>query len=333
MLRRTSSLSAAVAHLAGPGQLKVINGQLAFKRHGDDPIRLDPTALTYIYCYGEVSVTGAAIEILFRHGVQTAWLSPAGARCRGRLAWADSQTTLNRVRQHRVFADPACAREWAKKIVSGKIEAMVAAARHYQRHGNFVGSLLADLAGFSDRLSAAKSADTVRGLEGAASGAWFRCFAGLLKDPWVFASRTRRPPSDPTNALLSLAYTWLLNRTNARLEASGYEVYLGGLHEYRPGRPSLACDMMEPLRVPVVDRWVIATCNQGELMSTDFQPVESGGFHLHSTAIGKTLCSWEKHWQEGRFDDALQYWLNTLATFLRERDRPEKMPAPAGDDL
>ena len=60
--------------------------------------------------------------------------------------------------------------------------------------------------------------------------------------------------------MLSLGYTWLLARTVARCEAEGLEVNLGGLHEYRPGRPSLACDLMEPLRTPAVDRWVVLVC-------------------------------------------------------------------------
>ena len=78
----------------------------------------------------------------------------------------------------------------------------------------------------------------------------------LLRPPWRFVQRVRRPPTDPVNALLSLGYTWVLTRTVARCEAAGLEVNLGGLHDYRPGRPSLACDLMEPLRVPAVDRWV-----------------------------------------------------------------------------
>lgn len=134
------------------------------------------------------------------------------------------------------------------------------------------------------------------------------------------------------NALLSLGYTWLLTRVNARAEAAGYEIYLGGLHEYRPGRPSLGCDLIEPLRVPAVDRWVVATCGQGELSPHDFRSEEAGGFRLHPAAFGRTLVSWERHWSGGRLDAILQQWLDALAEFLRGRDVPEPAPeSPVGD--
>ena len=330
MSHRTTSVAVPVAHLVGPGQLKVVNSHLAFKRHGESPLRLDPAALTNVYCYGDVSVSGAAMELLFRHGVQTAWLSPAGQRCRGRLARADPSTTLTRVRQHRVFADPIQRCGWAKVVVAGKIDAMSVAARRYQRNGTPVGSLLADLAALTDQVPAAATAEVVRGLEGAASAAWFRFLGELVRSPWSFTERTRRPPTDPVNALLSLGYTWLLNRTTALLEANGYEIYLGGLHEYRAGRPSLSCDLIEPLRVPAVDRWVVAACAQGELAPRDFVQEETGGFRLQPAAFGKALYSWEKHWQEAALDATLMRWLEVLAQFLRERDvapPPEESPA------
>jgi len=103
------------------------------------------------------------------------------------------------------------------------------------------------------------------------------------------------------------------------LEAQGYEVNLGGLHEYRAGRPSLSCDVIEPLRVPTVDRWVVATCGQGELAPSHFVREESGGFRLQPTAFGKTLYLWEAAWAEGKFDLTLRKVINDLATFLRER--------------
>ena len=94
---------------------------------------------------------------------------------------------------------------------------------------------------------------------------WFELLGRLLNPPWQFSRRVRRPPTDPVNALLSLAYTWLTNRATARIQAHGLEVALGALHEYHPGRPSLACDLIEPLRVPIVDRWLVKTCNRNEV--------------------------------------------------------------------
>ena len=124
---------------------------------------------------------------------------------------------------------------------------MLVSARHFQRHGQ------ADAAGFLERshdlrakADAAGDVDILRGLEGTASAAWFSLFAERLPAPWQFPGRRRRPPPDPVNALLSLGYTFLLQRAIACAEAVGLEIYLGGLHSYRAGRPSLGCDLMEP---------------------------------------------------------------------------------------
>jgi CRISP-associated protein Cas1 len=268
-----------------------------------------------------VSVSGPALELLFRHGIPTAWLSPAGTRCRGRLARADATTTLTRIRQHRVFARPEARLEWAKLVVIGKFEAMATAARHFQRHGvATAGALLTRLAETAARVPKAASNEQLLGLEGSGSAAWFEFFATLMPSPWSFPGRTRRPPTDPLNALLSLGYTWLLTRATARLEARGYEIYVGGLHEYRAGRSSLACDLIEPLRVPAVDRWVVATCNQRELTPDLFQQEENGGFRLQAGLFGRTLHNWETHWTNAGLERELESWLDRLGDALKRWD-------------
>src|SRR5262249_5732374 len=84
-MRRTTAVETPVAHLVGPGKLKVVNEQLAFTAAGQGPVRLNPAELRMVYCYGEVGVTDAAVDLLCRHGIQLAWLSAGGQRCRGRL--------------------------------------------------------------------------------------------------------------------------------------------------------------------------------------------------------------------------------------------------------
>jgi CRISP-associated protein Cas1 len=330
-MRRTTSISPAVAHLIGPGKIKIVNGYLAFSAQGQSPLRLDPAHLKTLLCYGDVSVTGSALELLFAHHVQTAWLSPMGHRCRGRLAQSDPPTTLTRVRQHAAFARSDMRLAWARLIVAGKIEGLTLAARHYQRHGADAGSTLTKLADAANAVPQAGSADELRGLEGSAAVAWFRLLGQLLKPPWVFEARTRRPPTDPVNALLSLGYTWLLSRAIARSEAAGCEIYLGGLHEYRAGRPSLACDLIEPLRVTAVDRWLISVCNRRELTPDDFRPDEEhGGVRLKPPAFGTTLRSWELYWTSHRQDLLLETWLNRLLQFLQQ-SAPDPDPASGGE--
>lgn len=324
-MRRTTAVATGVAHLVGPGTLKVLNGHLAYSQVRQPPLRLDPVGLTAVYCYGEVSVTGAALDLLFRHGIPTAWFTPAGARCRGQLTRTDAPTTLTRVRQHRAFARPEARLDWARAVVAGKAESMAAAARHHQRHGvAAAGPILARLTDLTARVPGVGSNEQLLGLEGSISAAWFEFFATLVVPPWSFPGRTRRPPTDPLNALLSLGYTWLLARASARAEARGYELYLGGLHEYRAGRPSLACDLIEPLRVPAVDRWALSACGRQGVTPDHFRPEENGGFRLQPDRFGRTLHSWETYWVNGRLDEELNTWLDHLEVVIRRWG--EKLP-------
>ncbi len=100
---RTSTVAASVAHLIGPGKLKVLNGRLAFSAPDNRPLRLDARALKSLFCYGRVSVSDEAMRVLLAGGIAVAWMSPCGARCRGRLVTdRDSSTTL-RMMQHGVL--------------------------------------------------------------------------------------------------------------------------------------------------------------------------------------------------------------------------------------
>jgi CRISPR-associated protein Cas1 len=331
----TTTLLAPVAHLVGPGVLKLVNGRLAFQPADQPPLRLDTLGLTTVYCYGEVSVTGAALEILFRHNIAAAWLSPAGHRCRGRIARTDAPTTLARLRQHRALAQTHTRLRWARLVVGAKIESMIKAARHYQRHScSAAGPLLAELQTLLTHTPTATSLPQLFGTEGAATAAWFRFYSTLFQSPWTFSQRTRRPPTDPVNALLSLGYTFLLQRAQALAEAHGYEVYLGGLHHFRPGRPSLACDLIEPLRVPAVDRWVLAVCNQRELSSEAFQhDDETRAVRLQPNYFGRTIYSWEKHWVSAGLQTVLEQWLDRFTELVQQSAQLPSADAHAIDDL
>jgi CRISPR-associated protein Cas1 len=309
-----------IAHLVGPGTLGVTNGNLVYRPRGEGgegPLRLSPEALRIVYCYGAVGLTEDAFGVLCHHDVEVAFLTAAGTRCKGRLVHADSSRTGLRRLQHAAFAPGGRAREWAERIVTAKIDSQLAAARHYQRHGARAAALVIERLEEVRARCAGAEVESLRGLEGTASAGWFGLLGELLNEPWQFRQRVRRPPTDPVNALLSLGYTWVLNRTVARCEAVGLEVNLGALHDWRPGRPSLACDLMEPLRVPAVDRWVIATCNQGCVKAADFL-AEGGGIRLQPDSFGRILSDWEKHWVRATQEAELDGWLARLESWLRQ---------------
>jgi len=314
MTIRTTSIATPTAYVVGPGKLSVVNGRLSFATGAGTPLRLDPEKLETVLCYGDVGASDEALKVLFQHDIHVAWLSANGYRCRGRLVgFGDNGTTL-RMMQHQALSDPAVCLNLARRAVSGKIDSQLQGARHHQRHG--VREAARAIQRLQDRLRQCHGCtdlDVLRGVEGAATAAWFELLGKVLVAPWRFEQRTRRPPTDPVNALLSLGYTLLLNRIIARCQAAGLEVNLGALHEYRPGRPSLACDLIEPHRVGVVDRWVVELCNQMRVKPDDFM-TQDGGVRLQPERFGAFIGWWEERWVAQQFDRLVE---ETVEEFMK----------------
>lgn len=319
------NVSCPVAHFVGPGRVRIANERLAFEAgwEGRAPVKqvfLDLEPLEHLCCYGRVQITAEAMHALLARGVNVALLSTSGHEFLGRLASEHGQKPLDRVVQAAVLSNPEHRFELAKFLVDAKIRSQIGAARHFQRHGRPMASETIDrLKAILEQVQAAREVASMRGLEGLASSAWFDLFARLVRKPFAFPKRVRRPPTDPVNALLSLGYTLLTERTTVRLTALGYEPAIGCLHEYRSGRPSLACDHVEPLRVHAVDRWALATLNERKVLPDDFLPSQPGaGVRLTKSAFPKVLASWEVHWRESRSSDILDRQIFEFRNRLRE---------------
>ncbi|GBD36825.1 CRISPR-associated endonuclease Cas1 1 [bacterium HR36] len=339
MTKRITYIQTPTAYVVGPGKLKVINGRLAFTTGNGAPIRLDLDALRSIYCYGPVGVTDEAMQLLLQHRIDVVWLTPAGNHCLGGLMRLDSSTVSLRVLQHRVLAHPPARLELARAIVAAKIDSQLKAARHYQRQGLAIaGKFLDQFQTILQTLPSVHSLDSLRGFEGQASALWYELFAQLLVPPWSFSGRQRRPPTDPVNALLSLGYTMLFCRAQAAAAARGFEVALGALHDFRPGRPSFACDLVEPFRVPAVDRWVITLCNQHRVQPHHFQHTPQG-VRLIPEIFPRIIGSWDQHYRSANLQRSLEKCIDECVSIMKAwaPRLPEPLPdpslvPPAGDD-
>lgn len=139
------------------------------------------------------------------------------------------------------------------------------------------------------------------GIEGIAAKAYFGAFPQMIlrnEETFVFDGRTRRPPLDPVNAMLSFAYTLLGNEITGALEAVGLDPAVGFLHTVRPGRTSLALDLLEELRAPLADRFVVTQINLGVFTKKDFLKKENGAVFLTDDARKCFLTAWQKRKQE-----------------------------------
>ena len=315
------AVSSSIAHLIGPGKLHVDNGRLAFTTTEATQLMLEPAGLECLLCHGSVSLSAEALAMAAEHEIALTLLDAWGNRVIARLEPNVDSRAIGRILQHRVLNSESSRRILARDVVLAKIRSQQAAVRHYQRQGRpDTNSAIDKLAELETRCESAVDVDELRGLEGAASAIWFARLAGLLQRPWTFSKRIRRPPADPVNALLSFGYTLLHNRTASRAQAVGLELAVGSLHAFRPGRLSLACDLMEPLRVTAVDRWVIRLCNQRRILPEDFR--QTGDVRpavlLTDRGRSKVLADWEDHWHASHFDTVLDQSVTKFSGSLRK---------------
>lgn len=148
---------------------------------------------------------------------------------------------------------------------------------------------------------ACEQLDRLRGLEGQAAATYYSQFNQMIlqqKEEFYFHSRTRRPPLDNVNAMLSLAYTLLTHDTASALEAVGLDAYVGFLHRDRPGRVSLALDVMEELRGVFADKFVLTLINKKLISKADFLKKENGAVIMTDEARKKFLAAWQSKKQE-----------------------------------
>jgi CRISPR-associated protein Cas1 len=143
--------------------------------------------------------------------------------------------------------------------------------------------------------------NVIRGLEGEAANLYFGVFDKLIvaqKAQFVFQCRSRRPPLDPVNALISFLYTLLVHDCEGALEAVGLDPQMGFLHAPRPGRPSLALDLMEEFRAILADRVALSLINLNQISARDFTQSESGAVTMRDDARKLLLTTWQKKKQE-----------------------------------
>jgi CRISPR-associated protein Cas1 len=152
-----------------------------------------------------------------------------------------------------------------------------------------------------ERLREPAPLDTVRGVEGDAAHAYFGVFDHLIaaqKDEFVFVERSRRPPLDNVNALLSFLYTLLTHDVRSALETVGLDPAVGFLHRDRPGRPSLALDMIEEFRPVLADRLALSLINRRQVRGKGFETTESGAVIMDDATRKEVLVAYQKRKQE-----------------------------------
>lgn len=272
------------------GRLRVTGGE------ADESFVLEDLSLVALHGGARVSVP--CLHALARAGVPLI-LHARNGWYLGQMVDLSGNHAAVRRAQYAAAADPARRLVYARAFVAAKIGATARLAR--RRLGTAdplvrrLDRALADAAHCRD-------IDRLRGIEGGAAAAWFDVWPRLLsatEGPFVFAGRSRRPPRDGANALLSYLYAVLTGKAAAAAAAAGLDPNVGFLHAERPGRPALALDLVEPLRVSVVETAVLAALNGGRFAPEDCTADAEGAVTLTPQGRRRALAVLEERLSEG----------------------------------
>lgn len=297
--------------------------------------RMPAHLLGQIVLFGETTMSRDMMGFAAEAGISVAWLTYAG-KLAARVEGPQSGNVLLRRAQHRITDDPRTAVAVARAVVAAKLANQRALLRRHMRDyptsdgADRVDDAQRRLANGARLALEAPELDTLRGREGDGANAYWGAFPHLVRsdDPaFAFAGRNRRPPRDPLNAVLSFLYAMAALDARAACETHGLDPQMGFLHRDRPGRHSLALDLMEEVRAPLCDRVALSLVNRRQLKPQHFERQETGAVLLNEEGRRLVLTEWQarkrtelRHpWLDERIPLGLvlQVQAQTLARHLR----------------
>ncbi len=260
-----------------------------------------------IVCFGDILVSPATIHRCAADGRALVYMDYNG-RYKARMVGPTSGNVLLRQAQHRAMESPEITLDISRGVVAGKIknsrQNILRAARQARERGTDEPEIEAtaeQLGKILERLPKARQIDELRGWEGEAAFAYFNLFNHMIttdKETFRFNGRNRRPPRDPVNALLSFIYALLVNDCVAAAEGVGLDPQVGYLHAIRPGRPSLALDLMEELRPAFADRLTLTLINRRQVTKEHFDERPGGAVMLNDGGRKTVVVAYQKRKRE-----------------------------------
>ncbi|RMG61040.1 MAG: CRISPR-associated endonuclease Cas1 [Deltaproteobacteria bacterium] len=248
-------------------------GERIVVRKGDKVLRwVKGNEVSQVIIFGNVGLTTQATAFLLRRGIDVVFLS-AGGDYRGRLVTDLGKNVALRKKQFERFSDRDFGLALAREFVRGKVENCLALLRNHNRHhqDEEVASAAHRLRRNLLKVEGASSIEELMGVEGDSARVYFSGFGRCLRgEGFTFTKRTRRPPRDEVNAMLSFGYTLLSSVVSGAVAVTGLDPYFGSFHSEEYGRQSLVLDLMEEFRPVVVDAVVLRVVNRKIVTASDF---------------------------------------------------------------
>jgi CRISPR-associated protein Cas1 len=273
---------------------------------GDEKFRIPVHNIEGIVCFGYMGASPGLIGLCAEHNVGLTFATENG-RFLGRFSGKINGNVLLRRKQFRVADSDAESVNIARIFISGKLaNSRNVLQRVIRDHADSINIIAFDQSSciINNTLRSIQRSgnlDELRGYEGEAAAAYFSVFDQMIihqKEHFYFHERSRRPPLDNVNAMLSFVYTLLMHEVTTALETVGLDPCVGFLHRDRPGRPSLALDLMEEFRPYLADRLVLSLVNRKQVNCKGFIHLETSSVIMTEVTRKEILNAWQKRKQE-----------------------------------
>ncbi len=269
----------------------------------EEVFRIPILNIESIVTFGYMGASPGAMKLCTDRGVGLTFLSPQG-RFISRIQGQVRGNVLLRKAQYSLTENTESSTAIAKICIAGKIQNYRYILRRYERDYGLQDEIevaVCEMDRAKRNVLNATTKEQIRGLEGDAASCYFSVFQHLIinqKKEFPFTGRNRRPPKDAVNAMLSLAYTLLTNDITSALDTVGLDPYVGFFHTLRPGRASLALDMVEELRAYLGDRFVLSLINRKQVSASDFLYQGEKGVVLTDNGRKTFLSAWQSRKKE-----------------------------------
>ncbi|MBI5185792.1 MAG: CRISPR-associated endonuclease Cas1 [Nitrospinae bacterium] len=277
--------------------LRKTGDRLIVEKDGEVLLDVQCHKIEAVLIFGNVQFTTQAVKELFEHGIEMALLTKNG-RLVGQITSPFTKNIELRIAQFERHRDEDFKLEFSLSLVAGKVRNALQVLKTFAcNHAET--DLTEEIQGLESSLRTLENgkiaAEGLNGTEGNAARAYFAGFGKMVRNGFGFEGRKKRPPTDPVNALLSLGYTMIFNEISSLLDGLGFDPYLGYYHKPEYGRASLASDLMEEFRAPIVDRLTLRLVNNRMLAEKDFYNNPKGeGIYLTREALKRYFAEYEE---------------------------------------
>ncbi len=275
--------------------LKKRSDRILLKKGGKVLDEIPTLDLKRVVVFGNNQISTELMRHLSSKGIEVSFLSYRG-RFRFRVVPEMSKNIYLRMAQHDRYRDDGFRIHWSRIITGAKIrnQRNFLMRQRKNRPDLDLNSEVSLLKTYAQNVSEKQTIEEIMGVEGFSARIYFSAYGRLILKGFEFKGRKYYPPPDPINALLSFGYMLVFNELNSLLEAFGFDVFLGFLHSVRRGRASLASDLIEELRSPVVDRLVMYLINLDVVRPSQFRTEGGKGVRMDDRAIKAYLKNYEK---------------------------------------